>query len=725
MKQAKRWSNTGRLMLVGIVGIFGLCYIAIAYLFLDIAVRGEKKGVDLYQYALDIYLVKETVQGERGTIFDKHGHPLAEQLTSYTLYANLYEPYGDRVEDVSHTAQQLSQVIDMSAEEITNRLTKEGAKQVEFGNAGKGLTYLEKEAIAALELSGLRFRENVRRLYPNGVFASHTLGYTRWDEEAKTLVGDMGLEAYFDDYLAGENGTVEYLKDRYGYIQPNHQQLTLTPVEHGLDFYLTFDATVQTFLEEAMDKIVKDVNPENLVAVVANPKTGEIVAMGNRGSFDPNIRDIENYNNPIISHPFEPGSTMKIFTYAAAINEGAYNGSQWYQSGTRKVNGATIGDYNRTWGTLTYDQGFYRSSNTAIVDILMDDITPDKNIAYLEAFGFGQPVGLPLPNEYSGTLPSDNDLTQKITAGFGQGILTTPVQLVQAMTAILNDGQLIKPQLIEKVYDPNEDEIIYELTPERLGTPISAATAKQVKELMIGVVEDEVGSGKAYELEHFTSGGKTGTAQIANGGKGYLTGAHDYVYSYLGFAPADDPELIMYVAMDRPTSGGHGVLGELYQYVMDNSLSYLGATKTPIVEMLTDQTEVQVDNYLNQTPETAQENAQKGQLQPIILGDGARVYAQSPSHKQTVLENQKVFLQTSEQFKLPDLLGWSKHDLILLSSLTGLEFNIKGEGFVSSQSIKPETMVTKGDQVTITLKATQSEVLDDVKENQPTESTEE
>ncbi|HAX72899.1 MAG TPA: penicillin-binding protein [Firmicutes bacterium] len=693
MKQDKRLNNTGRWMLVLSASVFLLFFLLIAYNFIAIAVTGEKLGHDLNQYALDVYLVKETVQGKRGTIYDRSGQALAEQLTSYTVYANLYEDYGDVVEDFEKTAEQLSEVIDLEPSEIVEILSKEDRKQVEFGRAGRQLTYLEKEKIEEMNLSGIRFTENVKRFYPNGVFASHTIGYTKWDEQNSVLIGEMGIEKYFDEYLAGQNGVIEYLKDKRGYVQPNREEYVIEPVKHGLDISLTIDSTIQTFLEEAMEKVYQESNPESIVAIVANPKTGEILALGSRGSFDPNIRDIENYNNPVISDPFEPGSTMKIYTYAAAINEGKYKGDQYFQSGSRLVNGATIRDYNQTWGTITLNEGFYRSSNTAIIDILTNQITPETNLDYLSAFGFGSTVGLPLSGESAGTMPTDWDITQKMTAGFGQGILTTPMQHIQAITAIINDGEMIKPQIIKQVYDPNVDEIVYETQPIIAGNPITASTAARVRELMVGVVEHETGSGKAYVLDNFTSAGKTGTAQIANGSSGYLS--DNYVYSYIGYAPADDPELVMYIATDRPESGGHDMNSSIYKYVMQNSLMYLGAEKTPITDIKDVYSKVEIGNYINREVDDVLQEITDLNLEPVLIGNGTKVYAQNPTKDSLVIEGSKVFVQTSDQFDLPDFNGWTKDDVFKFCSLTGIKVNFEGEGHVVSQSIAPNQTVTK------------------------------
>ncbi|MDD5984402.1 MAG: penicillin-binding protein [Turicibacter sp.] len=702
MKRKKQQlNNLGRWTLFITTAFFGVLFLYVAGCFVKIAVTGQTRGTDLYEFALEKYLVEEVVTGRRGTLYDRDGNALAEQLTSYTLYANLYEEYGDVVEDIDETAEKLSTVIDLSKEEIVEILSKD-AYQVEFGTAGRQLTYLEKEKIDQLGLSGIGFRQNTKRFYPNGIFASHTLGYTKLNEETNVLKGEMGLELYLDEYLAGKDGVIQYIKDKKGYLQPNKKEYVIQQVKHGYDFYLTLDSTIQTFLEEAMNKVWEQANPESLVAVVANPKTGEILAMGSRSSFDPNIRDIENYNNPVVSEPFEPGSTMKIYTYAAAINEGKYSGSQFYESGSRLVNGSTIRDYNTTWGTITYDEGFYRSSNTAIIDMLTNWISPDKYIEYLEAFGFGSQVGLPLPSESAGTLPTDWDLTQKMTAGFGHGILTTPIQHIQAISAILNGGQIIKPQLISQVYDSNTEEMIYEFKAELGETPITAQTAEQVKQLMVGVTSNKTGSGRlAYSLNGFTSGGKTGTAQIADGANGYL--ANEYLYSYIGFAPAEDPELVMYVAMKRPETGGHDQLGQIYRFVMQNSLVYLGAEKTPVVDIADVYQNTEVPQIINESIEEAVLKIEEAGLTPIIIGDGTQIFAQSPKAMSSVSLGSKVFIQTSKTYALPNFTGWTKDEVVQFAMLTGLQVEYMGEGYVLEQSIQQGQLLTNPIGITLTL----------------------
>ena len=280
--------------------------------------------------------------------------------------------------------------------------------------------------------------------------------------------------------------------------------------------------------------------------------------------------------------------------------------------------------------------------------------------------------------------------------------MTTPIQHIQAITAILNEGKLIKPQLISQVYDPNREEFLYEVEPEQIGTPITAQTAEQVKQLMIGVIESEDGSGRiAYSLKDFSSGGKTGTAQIADGANGYL--ANEYLYSYIGFAPADDPQLVMYVAMKRPETGGHDQLGKIYRFVMQNSLIYLGAEKTPVTDISDVYQNTEVPQLMNESVESAVTKIEEQQLEPIIIGDGTQIFAQSPKAQSSVSVGSKVFIQTSKTYALPNLTGWTKDEVVQFAMLTGLDVEYVGEGYVIDQSIPEGQLLTNPIGIRITL----------------------
>lgn len=709
MKQKNELKTTGKLMATSTIVFFAIALTLIGADFIRLAVIKEKDGVDLVDRAYKLYSTQETIRSRRGTIYDRQGSPIAEELTSYKLYANLNPKYGESyVEDVKLTAQKLSEKINMSEAEILSRLTKQGVSQVEFGAAGRSLSYLEMNEIKSLELPGIDFVESSSRFYPNGAFASHSVGYAVFDPQENRLVGHMGLELAFDKQLSGQNGEIAYFHDRKGYLLPNTDPDVLTEAMDGLDIYTTLDFNLQNTLDTAMDAAYKEYNPENLIAVIANAKTGEILAASNRKTFDPNLRDVENYYNPIIQNPFEPGSTIKIFTYAAAINEGKYNGSKYYSTGSTRIGGMTIKDWKPGgWGSITLDQGFYISSNTGIMDILSNAIDTDTLLDYLKAFGFGEATGIELPGESEGTLPRENDYTNQLTAGFGQGFLVTPMQQIRALTAILNEGKMMQPYLIAKTYNPNTGETVVN-EPEVVGEPITKETAEKVKELMYGVVNDpQFGSAyTAYRMKDITAAGKTGTAQIAdtkNGG--YLRGETDYVYSFMGFAPYEDPEYIIYLAIDRPTPGnlsGHGILGRIFKEVMSSSLnqsdmSNLTSSATEAPELVT------VGNYKNRPLQEVVAEIEALGLTPVVIGTGDTVYTQSIKANSTLLPGDRIFLQTGAEKTFPDLTGWTHSDLMAYIALTGAPIEIEGRGSVISQSVEPGTLFEEIEQCLVVL----------------------
>ena len=728
-EEVRSLKKSGRMMIYIIGFLLLFVMVLIGFDFAHLAITGEKFGVNFLQRAYELYSVEEVERSKRGTIYDAQGNPLAEELKSYKIYANLNPNYGlSYVTDIELTARKLSEHLDLSYNDIYERLNKENVSQVEFGTAGGSLTYVQKSEIEALELPGINFIESSSRSYPNGVFASHSLGYAVFDPQENRLVGHMGLELHYDDILAGQNGTSLYMRDRKGYLIPDQEKITIGEKQDGQDIYTTIDFSIQNLLDEALTIAEEENEPEGLIAVVANAKTGEIVALGNRKTFDPNLRNVENYYNPVIQHPIEPGSTMKIFTYAAAINEGNYNGNTRYLTGSTKIGGMTIKDWKPSgWGSITLDQGFYISSNTGIMNLLSSVIDTKTFLDYLKAFGFGETTGIELPGESAGTFPRENDYTNQLTAGFGQGFLVTPIQLVRAMTAILNDGEMLQPYLVSKIYDPNTNEIVHEGERTVVGNPISAETAQKVKELMYGVNQDsQYGSGYiAYRMEDIPTGGKTGTAQIAdteNGG--YL--ANQYIYSFMGFAPYDDPEYIIYLAIDRPNStAGHAALGKIFKTLVQNTVgSNMDVEETeaelPVYES------VEVSDYKNQEVNQVAKEIEEAGLTPIIIGNGSIVYNQSPLAGSSLIKGDKVFIQTGEETKLPDFYGWTAADVTNYNSLAKLNLQIEGQGFVTEQSAKAGTTIKQDSTYVLNLKAKltndDSEESDEAEESNESES---
>lgn len=714
--------NTGRMMLVLITFVFLIFFVATAVSFALISTTGTAREQNLFEIALETYLSTRTISARRGTITDRHGHAIAAQHPSYTVYANFNPHWGSVVDvkDIDNTANQLAKVLDMEADKIAANLawnlSQEGVWQSEFGHAGQRLSFIQRSEIEAMELPGIYFHDTLTRFYPNGVFASHTIGYTMFGESGE-LIGAMGLERYFNDILTGRDGTYQILSDRYGMPQPNVERVYIAEPRDGHDISLTIDSTIQMLLETAFDDVFDDEesNVENMVAVVMDVHTGEILGAASRPTFDPNTRELDDYINALM-YPFEPGSTIKTFTYAAAINEGVYQGSQIFTSGSRTLPGNTlINDFNVNWGDITFDEGFLRSSNTAVVDILRYQLQPERWIDYLEAFGFNERVDLPLPlGEPEGVTPSLNDSPVDLyISAFGQGKITvTPIQQLQALTAILNEGEMVKPQIISEIIDPNTGEVTQSLEREVVGQPITAQTAQQVKELMIGVAEDPVGTAyNLYDLD-VPSGGKTGTAQLADPETGrYHT--HRHIYSYIGFAPADDPQVMMFIAVQRPreslhtTRTGHYYASNVYQFVMNNSLQYLGLGATqPDSDVESPQFErTDVPNIINLKVEDAVQAIKTAGFTPIVIGEESRVFNQSPAPYALNLVGDKVFIQTSVADQLPNFNDWTRAQIQTYAQLLALDVEFRGEGGLAArQTIRAGTTVQAGDQLIITLR---------------------
>lgn len=585
--------------------------------------------------------------------------------------------------------------------------------QVEFGAAGRDISHSLKEQIAKLELPGITFIRDTQRFYPNGVFASHLIGYAQKQEDNGETVGMMGLEKTLEKYLHEEDGYLKFKKDHYNWKLPNSDDEIVAP-NNGNDVYLTIDQKIQTFLEDAMNQVVNEFSPEKIIGVVADPKTGKILAMGQRPSFDPNKRNITSYYNDVISYPFEPGSTMKIFTLAAAIEEGVYNGNATFQSGSYPIGPNLVRDHKRGgWGPITFNEGVQRSSNVGFSILANDILGTDRLYQYLNKFGFMKQTGIDLPNEGVSNINYNYEI-DKVSTAFGQASAVTPIQLVQAATAIANNGQMMKPYVIEKILDTDTNKVVKKGEPTKIGQPISEKTTKEVLDILETVVSSENGTGKPYKIEGYEVAGKTGTAQIPSPTGGYLSGDDNHIYSFLGMAPKENPELIVYVAVQKPKlegKAGSVPVSMIFNTVMKNSLQYMQIDPSEdegnSEKSTLSREGIELPSLEGLKPAEASKELENIGLQPIILGDGQTVISQYPEAETTIIGKGKIMLQTSENVKIPNMNGWSKRDVMKLGNLLGLSVKTEGSGYVVKQSISKDSVLKKGDVLSVTLKTTE------------------
>ena len=459
-KKNIEWKTPRRVFLVFLFLILVLfaryCYIA-----LSPTINGRNMKV----FAANRNTVSRVLTAKRGNIYDMSGNVLAQNVSSYTLIAYLDENRSTKtqinhVKDIDKTAKELAKVLETDEEYLKKRLEKgkeEDKYQIEFGSIGKNITELKKSEIEKLNLPGIDFEESYQRYYPNGDFASYILGYAKTNEYidkngnlTSSIDGELGIEAKFDEDLKGTDGYLMYQQDRFGYKIPDTKEERIDALD-GKDIYLTIDSSIQRFAETEVKNMQSKYEPEWTMLAVMDAKTGDILASASTPSFNPNLRDIKSYENPLVSNAFEPGSTMKIYTYMCAIEKGTYKGDETFKSGSIEVADAVIRDWNNTgWGTITYDKGFEYSSNVGVSSMINHFIDKDELKDCFRKYGFGSTTGIELSREVAGNLGFQYPV-EVANAAFGQGITTTPIQHLKALSIIANDGIAITPHIVSKI----------------------------------------------------------------------------------------------------------------------------------------------------------------------------------------------------------------------------------------------------------------------------------
>lgn len=692
-----------------------ILYVQLCYLSLS----PEIYGINMDKFAKARNTVSKTLYAKRGTIYDKDGNTLALNVYSYTVVAYLSDTLTTDSKNPKHvvdkktTAAKLAPLLNMT-EEYLERLLSSNAYQVELGPGGRGITELKKEEIQELELPGIGFIENKKRYYPNGNFASYIIGYAKqYDKIVKegdsssiqtSIVGELGIEARYDDLLKGTNGSLKQQQDRYGYQIPDTKEYRTEAID-GSNIYLTLDSNIQRFVESAVKEYSNEYGPEWMILTAMDAKTGKILGTASSPSFDPNLRDITNYENPLVSYVYEPGSTMKTYTYMCAMEKGTYNGSSTYVSGNYKIGEDTVNDWNRTgFGTISFDKGYEYSSNVAIANILDRFISKDDLKACLKRYGFGSKTNIELPREQSGDI-SFNYPIEVATAGFGQGITTTQIQNLQALTIISNNGKMLTPHIIDKIVDPNTGKTTYKAKKEESKQLVKQSTVDKMKELMWNTVhgKDYGTTGTAYNIEGFDVIGKTGTAEIFDNETGeYLTGKNAYIFSFTGMYPKDEPEIIIYGAMRKPSWGESRGLYLAVREIMESIAKYRNMFGDD--EKDSSIVTYKLPSYLSKNKDDVVKDLQSQNITPIVIGNGSKIISQYPSKSTLVMSGDKVLLLTNDEVvTLPDMTGWSRGDIVHLCDLLGIKYEFEGHGYATSQSIQSGTKISGNETIKVTL----------------------
>ena len=671
-----------------------LCYIVLS---------PKVDGIDLAAFAAGRNTVSEKIVAERGTIYDSLGNVLAVDVNSYTVIAYLEESRTTDKDNPQHvvdkemTAEKLSPIINMSKEDILNLLNIEDVYQVELGPGGRGISEIVKENIENLELPGIDFIKSVKRYYPNRDYLSNTIGYAKEYEDGR-LVGELGLELEFNKDLTGTDGSLTYEGDMYGYKLANAQE-NIVPAENGKDIYLTIDTNIQMFTEQAMSKL-KTASMDWASLSVVDAKTGAILGVSSTPSFDPNIKNITSYYDPFVSYTYEPGSTMKTFSFMSAIENGFYNPKEKYMSGSITIDNYTIRDWNGYgWGEITFDQGFYGSSNVA-ASILSQKQGGAVLKDFYNKLGFGKETGITLPNEEIGRISFKYDV-EVANASFGQGMSVTPVQMIQAFTSITNEGTILKPYIIKKIVDSETGEVLIENERTEVTKVASKATVDKVQELMWGAVNSEevMAASTAYKTDIVTTIGKTGTAQIASPEGGYLTGYYDYVRSFVGIFPKEKPQIIVYIVTSKITEPS--LMNQSVKGLIEDISTYLGIVDKDKIQK---ENNYELPSYINKDTTKAFEDLNAQKINTIILGSGNKIIKQYPEKGTIINKNDKVILLTNKNdMTYVDLNGWSRKNIEAYAKLLGVNVIFNGYGYAFDFN-KTGQAVVKGETLEINLK---------------------
>jgi len=622
-----------RIKIVLLIVIF--CFIVIISKVFYIQVIDYKK---LNNLASNLWSRNLPIEADRGKIFTVDGEVVAGNLTTTSL---VFIP--NQIKDKDLVSSKISEILGVSKEKIEEHLYKRSMME-RVHPEGRRLSYEIADKIEALNFDGVYLLKESKRYYPHKEMLSHVLGYVGIDNQ-----GLSGLELEYDDYLTGEYGSIQYFSDAKGnnlerssvYVEP----------EDGLDIYLTVNYEIQSSIERELDNIVTKYNPEGAWAIAMDPNTGEILGMSSRPNFNPNNYqnyDIETINrNMAIWASYEPGSTFKILTLSAAINEGKVDllNDTFFDGGSVNVDGARI----KCWkagghGSQTFLEVAQNSCNPGFVE-LGNRLGKETLFKYIDSFGYGKKTGIDLNGEASGILFSLDRVgpVELATTAFGQGVSVTALQQVAAVSAAINGGTLYKPYIVKRITEHETGQIINEIKPTVIRENIiTKETSETVRMALESVVS--LGTGRNAYIDGYRVGGKTGTAQKVNNGV-YMQG--NYIVSFIGFLPANDPKIVVYLAIDNPkgiTQYGGTVSAPIVKNIMEDAKEALNIKKqeggTEKKYQWYDKKYYEVENVVGKSKKEASTILKNFTVE--YSGSGNTILNQSPEAGTRIAEGEKV-----------------------------------------------------------------------------------
>ena len=616
--------------------LFGCIMVKLAYIQFVHRDFYTEKAEDLWQRDFN-------VSGLRGSILDRNGNVLALDLPSTSVIC-----VPSQINNIDNTVRVLSEILHKDEESLRNQLTKK-ASSSKILPEGKLIDENQAAEIEEAELEGIYLVQDSQRFYPNGAYLAQVLGFTGSDNQ-----GLAGLEMQYDEILQAKQGSVKIPFDAKGHPLDIYEEEYVAPGQ-GIDIMLTIDSRIQDVLERECRNAMEKYDCESVWALAMDPNTGEILAMVSKPDFDPNqyqnaSQEIINRNLPVWKS-YEPGSTFKTVTYSAALEEQLFDQFQdtYYDKGYEIVEGARL----KSWkagghGLQTYAECLQNSSNPCFVHIAQN-LGKTRMLNYLELFNFGKKTGVDLPGESTGILFSEDefDELEMSTTGFGQGISVTALQLVSAFSAMVNGGTYYQPFITKAMIHPLTHDVLFEVKPHALRQVLSDKTSLQMKVALETVVA--YGGAKSGYVEGIKTGGKTGTAQKAVDGK-YLVG--EYILSYLAAVPIDQPEFVIYMALDAPKNNvqyGGTVVAPIVKNAIEDIVDILEIERSDDMlkkkRLWSDPVVLEVENYIGKK----KSECKSSQLNIVFYGEGDVVVDQIPSAETVVNEYSTLWLYLADE----------------------------------------------------------------------------